>query len=88
MVIGHQKGHTTGEMVDRNFGMPNPEGYRKALRLMHYAEKFGMPVITLVDTPGRIRGSAREERGQSVAIASEHHGDVASPSSADHRRHG
>jgi acetyl-CoA carboxylase carboxyl transferase alpha subunit/acetyl-CoA carboxylase carboxyl transferase beta subunit len=69
MVIGHQKGHTTTEMVERNFGMPNPEGYRKALRLMQYAAKFGMPIVTLVDTPGAYPGIGAEERGQSVAIA-------------------
>lgn len=69
MVVGHQKGHTTGEMMERNFGMPNPEGYRKALRLMQYAAKFGMPIVTLVDTPGAYPGITSEERGQSVAIA-------------------
>jgi acetyl-CoA carboxylase carboxyl transferase subunit beta len=69
MVIGHQKGHTTGEMMERNFGMPNPEGYRKALRLMHYAAKFGMPIVTFVDTPGAYPGLGAEERGQSIAIA-------------------
>jgi len=69
MIIGHQKGHTTAEMVERNFGMPNPEGYRKALRLMHYAAKFGLPIITLVDTPGAYPGLGAEERGQSIAVA-------------------
>jgi acetyl-CoA carboxylase carboxyl transferase alpha subunit/acetyl-CoA carboxylase carboxyl transferase beta subunit len=69
MVVGHQKGHTTSEMMDRNFGMPQPEGYRKGLRLMQYAAKFGMPVVTLVDTPGAYPGINAEERGQSVAIA-------------------
>jgi acetyl-CoA carboxylase carboxyl transferase alpha subunit/acetyl-CoA carboxylase carboxyl transferase beta subunit len=69
MVIGHQKGHTTGEMMERNFGMPNPEGYRKGLRLMRYAAKFGMPIVTLVDTPGAYPGLGAEERGQSIAIA-------------------
>jgi acetyl-CoA carboxylase carboxyl transferase subunit beta len=69
MVIGHQKGHTTQEMVTRNFGMANPEGYRKALRLMNYAAKFGIPIITLVDTPGAYPGLGAEERGQSIAIA-------------------
>jgi acetyl-CoA carboxylase carboxyl transferase alpha subunit/acetyl-CoA carboxylase carboxyl transferase beta subunit len=69
MVLGHQKGHTTQEMMERNFGMPNPEGYRKALRLMRYAAKFGMPIITLVDTPGAYPGIGAEERGQSIAIA-------------------
>jgi acyl-CoA carboxylase subunit beta len=69
LLVGHQKGHTTGELVERNFGMPHPEGYRKALRLMRYAAKFGMPIVTLVDTPGAYPGVAAEERGQSVAIA-------------------
>ena len=69
MVIGHQKGHSTSELVARNFGMPQPDGYRKALRLMRYAEKFGMPVITLVDTPGAFPGLEAEERGQGIAIA-------------------
>jgi acetyl-CoA carboxylase carboxyl transferase subunit beta len=69
MVIGHQKGHTTGEMVARNFGMANPEGYRKALRLMNYAAKFDMPIVTMVDTPGAYPGTGGEERGQSIAIA-------------------
>ena len=69
MVVGHQKGHTTSEMMERNFGMPNPEGYRKALRLMRYAAKFGMPIVTLVDTPGAYPGIGAEERGQSIAIA-------------------
>ncbi|MGI8552737.1 MAG: acetyl-CoA carboxylase carboxyltransferase subunit alpha [Dehalococcoidia bacterium] len=69
MVLGHQKGHSTGEMVERNFGMANPEGYRKALRLMRYAAKFHMPVITLVDTPGAFPGIGAEERGQSNALA-------------------
>ena len=69
MLIGHQKGHTTSEMVSRNFGMANPEGYRKALRLMQYAAKFEMPIVTLVDTPGAYPGLGAEERGQSIAIA-------------------
>jgi acyl-CoA carboxylase subunit beta len=69
VLVGHQKGHTTGELVERNFGMPHPEGYRKALRLMQYAAKFGMPIVTLVDTPGAYPGVAAEERGQSIAIA-------------------
>jgi acyl-CoA carboxylase subunit beta len=69
MVIGHQKGHTTAEMMERNFGMPNPEGYRKGLRLMRYAAKFGLPIVTLVDTPGAYPGLGAEERGQSIAIA-------------------
>jgi acetyl-CoA carboxylase carboxyl transferase beta subunit/acetyl-CoA carboxylase carboxyl transferase alpha subunit len=69
VLIGHQKGHTTAEMVHRNFGMPDPEGYRKALRLMRYAAKFGMPIVTMVDTPGASPGLGAEERGQGAAIA-------------------
>ncbi|MGD9387905.1 MAG: acetyl-CoA carboxylase carboxyltransferase subunit alpha [Gammaproteobacteria bacterium] len=69
MVIGHQKGRDTKAKVQRNFGMPRPEGYRKALRLMHLAEKFGLPVITFIDTPGAYPGVGAEERGQSEAIA-------------------
>ena len=69
MALGHQKGHTTAEMMERNFGMPNPEGYRKALRLMRYAAKFGLPIVTFVDTPGAYPGIGAEERGQSIAIA-------------------
>jgi acetyl-CoA carboxylase carboxyl transferase subunit alpha len=69
MVIGHQKGRTTGEKVKRNFGMPRPEGYRKALRLMEMAERFNMPIITFIDTPGAYPGVGAEERGQSEAIA-------------------
>ena len=69
MVIGHQKGRDTKEKIRRNFGMPRPEGYRKALRLMHLAEKFGVPVITFIDTPGAYPGIGAEERGQSEAIA-------------------
>ncbi len=69
MLIGHQKGHSTSELVARNFGMPEPEGYRKALRLMRQAARLGMPVITLVDTPGAYPGLGAEERGQAVAIA-------------------
>jgi len=68
MVIGHQKGRDTKEKIQRNFGMPRPEGYRKALRLMRLAEKFGIPVITFVDTPGAYPGIDAEERGQSEAI--------------------
>src|SRR6266581_1723264 len=68
MVIGHQKGRDTKEKIVRNFGMPRPEGYRKALRLMKLAEKFGMPVMTFVDTPGAYPGIDAEERGQSEAI--------------------
>jgi acyl-CoA carboxylase subunit beta len=69
VVIGHQKGHTTSEMMERNFGMPNPEGYRKGMRLMRYAAKFGLPLVTFVDTPGAYPGLGAEERGQSIAIA-------------------
>ncbi len=69
MVIGHQKGRDTKEKIRRNFGMPRPEGYRKALRLMTMAERFGLPVITLIDTPGAYPGIDAEERGQSEAIA-------------------
>ncbi len=69
MVIGHQKGRDTNENIKRNFGMPRPEGYRKALRLMKLAEKFHLPVITFVDTPGAYPGIGAEERGQSEAIA-------------------
>jgi acetyl-CoA carboxylase carboxyl transferase subunit alpha len=68
MVIGHQKGRDTKEKIHRNFGMPRPEGYRKALRLMKLAEKFGMPIFTFVDTPGAYPGIDAEERGQSEAI--------------------
>ena len=68
MVIGHQKGRDTKEKIQRNFGMPRPEGYRKALRLMRLAEKFAIPVITFVDTPGAYPGIDAEERGQSEAI--------------------
>lgn len=69
MVIGHQKGRNTKQRQYRNFGMPNPEGYRKALRLMKLAEKFNIPVITLIDTPGASPGLEAEERGQGEAIA-------------------
>jgi acetyl-CoA carboxylase carboxyl transferase subunit alpha len=69
MIIGHQKGRDTKSNVYRNFGMPNPEGYRKALRLMRLAAKFGRPVITLLDTPGAFPGLEAEERGQAQAIA-------------------
>ena len=68
VVIGHQKGRDTKEKIRRNFGMPRPEGYRKALRLMKTAEKFGLPVITFIDTPGAYPGIGAEERGQSEAI--------------------
>ena len=69
MVIGHQKGRDTKENLKRNFGMPHPEGYRKALRLMHQAAKFSAPVVTLIDTPGAYPGLGAEERGQSEALA-------------------
>ncbi|VGM96662.1 Acetyl-coenzyme A carboxylase carboxyl transferase subunit alpha [uncultured Avibacterium sp.] len=69
MVIGHQKGRTVKEKVKRNFGMPAPEGYRKALRLMEMAERFKLPIITFIDTPGAYPGVGAEERGQSEAIA-------------------
>ena len=69
VVIGHQKGRDTKEKIARNFGMPRPEGYRKALRLMKMAERFGMPVLTFIDTPGAYPGIGAEERGQSEAIA-------------------
>ena len=68
MVMGHQKGRDTKERQFRNFGMPRPEGYRKALRLMKLAEKFGVPIVTLIDTPGAYPGVGAEERGQSEAI--------------------
>jgi len=70
MFIGHQKGRDTKERVRRNYGMPKPEGYRKAQRLMRLAEKFSMPVVTFIDTPGAYPGVGAEERGQSEAIAS------------------
>ncbi len=69
MVIGHQKGRDTREKLRRNFGMPRPEGYRKALRLMKIAERFHMPILTFIDTPGAYPGVGAEERGQSEAIA-------------------
>ncbi len=68
-VIGHQKGKDTQENLKRNFGMPHPEGYRKALRLMEQAEKFGRPIVTFIDTPGAFPGLGAEERGQGEAIA-------------------
>jgi acetyl-CoA carboxylase carboxyl transferase subunit alpha len=68
-LVGHQKGHDTKERIRRNFGMPHPEGYRKALRIYKLAEKFGMPVVNFVDTPGADPGIGAEERGQSEAIA-------------------
>ena len=69
VVIGHQKGRDTKEKIHRNFGMPRPEGYRKALRLMKMAERFSLPVVTFIDTPGAYPGIGAEERGQSEAIA-------------------
>lgn len=69
MIIGHQKGHDTKEKLFRNFGMPRPEGYRKALRLMETAERFKLPILTFIDTPGAYPGIGAEERGQSEAIA-------------------
>jgi acetyl-CoA carboxylase carboxyl transferase subunit alpha len=69
MIIGQQKGRSTHEKVKRNFGMPRPEGYRKALRLMEMAERFKMPIVTFIDTPGAYPGIGAEERGQSEAIA-------------------
>jgi acetyl-CoA carboxylase carboxyl transferase subunit alpha len=68
-IIGHQKGRSTKNRIERNFGQPRPEGYRKALRVMHLAEKFDMPILTLVDTPGAYPGVGAEERGQAEAIA-------------------
>lgn len=69
MVIGQEKGHDTKSRIERNFGMARPEGYRKAIRLMDLADRFGLPVVTLVDTPGAYPGKGAEERGQSEAIA-------------------
>jgi acetyl-CoA carboxylase carboxyl transferase subunit alpha len=69
MIVGHQKGRAAKDKVARNFGMPNPEGYRKALRLMKLAEQFGKPLITMIDTPGAFPGQGAEERGQPGAIA-------------------
>ncbi len=69
MIVGHQKARDTKQKVYRNFGMPNPEGYRKAMRVMKIAEKFGRPLFTFVDTPGAYPGLGAEERGQAEAIA-------------------
>jgi acetyl-CoA carboxylase carboxyl transferase subunit alpha len=69
LVIGHQKGRDTKEKIFRNFGMPRPEGYRKALRAMKLAEKYGRPIFTFIDTPGAYPGIGAEERGQAEAIA-------------------
>lgn len=74
-VIGVQKGHSVKENVKRNFGSPNPEGYRKALRLMKQAEKFNRPVITFVNTPGAFCGIGAEERGEGEAIAQKYYGN-------------
>src|SRR5690606_28021548 len=69
LVVGHQKGRTTKENMTRNFGMPRPEGYRKALRLMELAERWKLPLVTFIDTPGAYPGIDAEERGQAEAIA-------------------
>ena len=69
MIIGQEKGHDTRTRIERNFGMARPEGYRKAIRLMEMADRFGLPVVTLIDTPGAYPGKGAEERGQSEAIA-------------------
>jgi acetyl-CoA carboxylase carboxyl transferase subunit alpha len=69
MIVGHQRGRTVTEKMARNFGMPNPEGYRKALRVMKMAEQFEKPLITMIDTPGAYPGQGAEERGQAMAIA-------------------
>jgi acetyl-CoA carboxylase carboxyl transferase subunit alpha len=69
VIIGHQKGRGVKERIERNFGQPHPEGYRKAMRLMHMAERFGLPVVTFIDTPGAYPGIGAEERGQAEAIA-------------------
>ena len=69
MVIGHEKGDDTASRLKHNFGMAKPEGYRKAIRLMRLADRFGLPVVTLVDTPGAFPGVQAEERGQAEAIA-------------------
>ena len=86
MVLGHQKGRDTKERGLRNFGMSRPEGYRKALRLMKLAEKFGLPVFTFVDTPGAYPGIDAEERGQSEAIGRNIY-EMAQLEGADHRHH-
>ena len=85
MLIGHQKGRDTKERVRRNYGMPKPEGYRKALRLMRLAERFHLPLITLIDTSGAYPGVSSEERGQSEAIARNLYRDVGAADS-DHQR--
>ena len=86
MVVGHQKARDTKQKVYRNFGMPNPEGYRKALRAMQFAEKFGRPIFTFVDTDGAYPGLGAEERGQAEAIAQKLARDGAAESS-HHRDH-
>ena len=86
MLIGHQKGRDTKERGLRNFGMPRPEGYRKALRLMKTAEKFGLPVFTFVDTPGAYPGIGAEERGQSEAIGRNIY-EMSQLRSTDHHHH-
>ena len=86
MVIGHQRGRDAKENLHRNFGMPHPEGYRKALRLMKLAEKFHVPVITFIDTQGAWAGLGAEERGQSEAIARNLLRDE--PARGADRRHG
>jgi hypothetical protein len=90
VVIGHQKGRDTKEKIARNFGMPRPEGYRKALRLMNLAEKFALPVFTFVDTPGAYPGIGAEERGQSEAIGRKHlpDGRAQDPDHQHHHRRG
>ena len=87
MVIGHQKGRDTKEKMLRNFGMPRPEGYRKALRLMKLAEKFGIPLFTFVDTPGAYPGIGAEERGQSEAIGRNLYEMAGLRTPIDHHRH-
>ena len=69
MIIGHEKGDDTASRLKHNFGMAKPEGYRKAIRLMQLADRFGLPIVTLVDTPGAFPGVEAEERGQAEAIA-------------------
>ena len=85
MIIGHQKGRDTKEKIHRNFGMPRPEGYRKALRVMKLAEKFGRPISAFIDTPGAYPGIDAEERGQGEAIARNLR-EMATLRRPDHRR--
>ena len=87
VVIGHEKGHDTKSRIERNFGMARPEGYRKAIRLMDMADKFRLPVITLVDTPGAYPGKGAEERGQSEAIARSTERSLAHRRAGDRRHH-